>query len=324
MKLKKILAVTAATALLLTSVFTMTSCGDKAADDAYTIGICQLVEHPALDQATEGFKAALTEKLGDKVTFDEQNAQGEQTNCTTITNKFVSDGVDLIMANATNAVKAAREATSDIPIVGTSVTDYVSSGLIESDEAPGANVTGASDLNPVGVQVELMKTLCPDVKTVGIVYCSAEENSAIQADEAKKAFEREGFTVKIYTFADSNEIQTVVTKACTEVDGFYEPTDNVIAANATAMSNITNAQGKPVIGSEESIVAEGGFLATYSINYYDLGYQAGLQAYEILVKAADPGATPIFHFDTSTLSLVINDTTVETLGITVPDELKAE
>ena len=191
MKCKKILA--AAAACLM--VAGLTACGNNNStptpsndgEKVFQIGIVQLVEHNALDEATRGFKEFLTEKLGDKVQFNVQNAQGEQTNCTTIVNQFVASKVDLIMANATNAVKAAREATSDIPVVGTSVTDYVASGLVASNEAPGANVTGASDMNPVSVQVQLMKTLCPDVKTVGIVINSGEENSAIQAEEAKAA-----------------------------------------------------------------------------------------------------------------------------------------
>ena len=203
MKCKKFFA--AAAACLMVAGFA--ACGNEPTpvnpdEKVFQIGIVQLAEHPALDEATRGFKEFLTEKLGDKVQFNVQNAQGEQTNCTTIVNQFVSSKVDLIMANATNAVKAAREATSDIPVVGTSVTDYVFSGLVASNEAPGANVTGASDMNPVNVQVQLMKTLCPEVKTVGIVINSGEENSAIQAEEAKTAFEAEGFTVKIYSVAD--------------------------------------------------------------------------------------------------------------------------
>lgn len=225
------------------------------------------------------------------------------------------------MANATNAVKAAREATSDIPIVGTSVTDYVSSGLVASNEAPGANVTGASDMNPVNVQVQLMKTLCPEVKTVGIVINSGEENSAIQAEEAKTAFEAEGFAVKIYSVADTNEIQTVVTAACNEVDAFYEPTDNLIAANVPTMSNITTAAGKPVICGEGGM-CESGFLATYAISYYELGRAAGEQAFNILVNGADPATTPIFFFDVSNLSLVINEENAAELGITIPEDLK--
>lgn len=323
MKCKKFLA--AAAACLM--VAGLAACGNEPStpsnpdEKVFQIGIVQLAEHPALDEATRGFKEFLTEKLGDKVQFNVQNAQGEQTNCTTIVNQFVSSKVDLIMANATNAVKAAREATSDIPVVGTSVTDYVSSGLVASNEAPGANVTGASDMNPVTVQVDLMKTLCPEVKTVGIVINSGEENSAIQAEEAKTAFEAEGFAVKIYSVADTNEIQTVVTAACNEVDAFYEPTDNLIAANVPTMSNITTAAGKPVICGEGGM-CESGFLATYAISYYELGRAAGEQAYNILVNGADPATTPIFFFDVSQLTLVVNEENAAELGITIPEELK--
>ena len=323
MKCKKFLA--AAAACLM--VAGLAACGNEPStpsnpdEKVFQIGIVQLAEHPALDEATRGFKEFLTEKLGDKVQFNVQNAQGEQTNCTTIVNQFVSSKVDLIMANATNAVKAAREATSDIPVVGTSVTDYVFSGLVASNEAPGANVTGASDMNPVNVQVQLMKTLCPEVKTVGIVINSGEENSAIQAEEAKTAFEAEGFTVKIYSVADTNEIQTVVTAACNEVDAFYEPTDNLIAANVPTMSNLTTAAGKPVICGEGGM-CESGFLATSAISYYELGRAAGEQAYNILVNGADPATTPIFFFDVSNLSLVINEENAAELGITIPEELK--
>lgn len=323
MKCKKFFA--AAAACLM--VAGLAACGNKPStpsnpdEKVFQIGIVQLAEHPALDEATRGFKEFLTEKLGDKVQFNVQNAQGEQTNCTTIVNQFVSSKVDLIMANATNAVKAAREATSDIPVVGTSVTDYVFSGLVASNEAPGANVTGASDMNPVNVQVQLMKTLCPEVKTVGIVINSGEENSAIQAEEAKTAFEAEGFAVKIYSVADTNEIQTVVTAACNEVDAFYEPTDNLIAANVPTMSNITTAAGKPVICGEGGM-CESGFLATYAISYYELGRAAGEQAYNILVNGADPATTPIFFFDVSQLTLVVNEQNAAELGITIPEELK--
>ena len=319
MKCKKFLA--AAAACLM--VAGLAACGNKPStpsnpdEKVFQIGIVQLAEHPALDEATRGFKEFLTEKLGDKVQF---NVQNEQTNCTTIVNQFVSSKVDLIMANATNAVKAAREATSDIPIVGTSVTDYVFSGLVASNEAPGANVTGASDMNPVNVQVQLMKTLCPEVKTVGIVINSGEENSAIQAEEAKTAFEAEGFAVKIYSVADTNEIQTVVTAACNEVDAFYEPTDNLIAANVPTMSNITTAAGKPVICGEGGM-CESGFLATYAISYYELGRAAGEQAYNILVNGADPATMPIEYAPQFTPKY--NPTMCEALGLTPPDGYEA-
>lgn len=314
--------------LALILVFMLSGCNTPAPaptptpepKTVFKIGIVQLAEFPALDAATQGFQDALTEKLPDQVEFDLQNAQGEQTNATTIVNKFVNDKVSLIMANATNSVKAAREATSTIPIVGTSVTDYVKSGLVESNEVPGGNVTGASDNNPVDVQVELLAALVPDAEVVGIVYSSAEENSEIQAVEAKAALEAKGYEVKIYTVADSNEIQTVVTKACTEVDAFYEPSDNLIASNVPTMANITTAAGIPVITAESSM-CEAGFLATYSISYYDLGHKAGEMAFEILVNGADPATTPIFTFDTSNLTLFINQEVADALGIVIPEGL---
>ncbi len=314
--------------LALILVFMLSGCNTPAPaptptpepKTVFKIGIVQLAEFPALDAATQGFQDALTEKLPDQVEFDLQNAQGEQTNATTIVNKFVNDKVSLIMANATNSVKAAREATSTIPIVGTSVTDYVKSGLVESNEAPGGNVTGASDNNPVDVQVELLAALVPDAEVVGIVFSSAEENSEIQAVEAKAALEAKGYEVKIYTVADSNEIQTVVTKACTEVDAFYEPSDNLIASNVPTMANITTAAGIPVITAESSM-CEAGFLATYSISYYDLGHKAGEMAFEILVNGADPATTPIFTFDTSNLTLFINQEVADALGIVIPEGL---
>lgn len=307
-------------AVLLFSTVAFSGC-DTSNHAKYVIGICQLAEHPALDKATEGFQRALKEKLGDDVAFSVKNAQGEQSNCTTIANGFVTSNVSLIMANGTNAVKAAAEVTDTIPVIGTSVTDYVASGLIASDSRPGANVTGASDGNPVEVQVELMKTLCPSAKIVGIVYCSAEENSKVQADEAKAAFEKGGYTVKIYTVADSNEISSTVTKACGEVDAFYEPTDNLIASNVSTMANICTANKKPVIVAEESM-CKNGFLATYSISYEELGYRAGLMAYEILVNGKDPAEMPIFHFETSDLTLIVNEDCARELGIEIPDSLK--
>ncbi len=316
--MKKLLSLALVLAMALT-LTTLTAC-QPADDGAYTVGIIQLAEHPALDSATEGFKAALTEKLGDTVKFEEKNAQGEATNCTTIVNGFVNGKVDLIMANATNAVKAAMEATSTIPVVGTSVTSYAGSGLVASDDAPGANVTGASDYNPVSAQVALVKAFVPDAKTIGIVYASGEENSKIQADEAKAAFEAENYAVKLYTVADSNEIASVVTQACTEVDAFYEPTDNLIASNVSAMTNITTANKIPVFCCEAGMVS-GGMLAGYALSYYDLGYQAGLMAYDILVNGKNPAEMPIFKFDETSLQLEVNETAMAELGLTMPASL---
>lgn len=290
-------------------------------DKVFKIGICQQLEHPALDAATEGFRAALVEKLGeDKVEFDYQNAQGEQANCATIATKFVNDKVDLIMANATTALQACAAATADIPVIGTSVTDFVSAGVVESNEAPGRNVTGASDLAPIDQQIELLKTLVPEAKAAGIVYCSAEANSVFQADTAEAELTKAGITVSRYTVADSNDIQQVVTKAVSECDVLYIPTDNTLADNMQVVKNVTVPAKIPVIAGEENMCAGGG-LATLSISYYSLGYNAGLMAYEILVNGADPAAMPIEYADETTVKY--NAEIAEALGMTMPEDMVA-
>lgn len=289
-------------------------------DDVYQIGIIQLVEHQALDAATEGFQDALKEKLGDRVKFDLQNAQGEETNCATISTKFVNDGVDLIMANATQAVISSATATADIPIVGTSVTDYVTTGTVASNDAPGANVTGTSDLAPIDQQVELLQKLVPDAKNVGIIYCSSEANSVYQAEEAQKYLEKAGMTVKTYTVADSNDIQQVVTKAADESDAIYIPTDNTLASNMEIVKNITVPAKIPVIAGEENMCAVGG-LATLSISYYSIGYNAGLMAYDILENGKDPAEMPIQYADGVTLKY--NAEIASDLGIEIPDDMVA-
>jgi len=287
----------------------------------YHVGILQLVEHEALDAATEGFKQALIDKLGeDNVVFDYQNAQGESTNCSTIATKFVTDGVDLIMANATTALQAAAAATGTIPIVGTSVTDYVTAGVVDSNDAPGGNVTGTSDLAPIDQQIELLTELCPDAKTVGIVYCSSEANSVYQAEKAQSYLEESGITVNVYTVADSNDIQSVVTKAVAEVDAIYIPTDNTMADNMELVKNITVPAKMPVICGEENMCAQGG-LATLSISYYDLGYTTGEMAYEILVNGTNPAEMPIEYAGETTREY--NAEIAESIGWTIPDDLTA-
>lgn len=304
-------------ALLAVSMFAFTGCGDTTddTDKTYNVGIVQLVQHDALDQATEGFKAALTEKLGDKVTFDYQNASGDAGTCSTIVDKFVTNNVDLIMANATPAVQAAKEATATIPIVGTSVTDYAASNLVATNDAPGGNVTGASDMNAVTNQMELIKTFAPDAKIVGIIYCSAEDNSKLQFEEAKGVFEADGYTVKGYAVADVNELIAVVDTAVAECDVFYEPTDNLLAANMEVLKNAAVPAGKVVICGEESMCKAGG-VASYSINYYDVGYEAGLMAYEILVNGANPAEMPIKIFTAEELTLIQNESVMAEMGIT--------
>ncbi len=300
-------------ALLAVSMFSFVGC--QSTTDTYKVGIVQLVQHDALDQATEGFKAALTEKLGDKVVFDYQNASGDAATCSTIVDKFVTNNVDLIMANATPAVQAAKEATATIPIVGTSVTDYASSNLVASNDAPGGNVTGASDMNGVANQMDLIKTFAPNAKIVGIVYCSAEDNSKLQFEEAKGVFEADGYTVKGYAVADVNELMAVVDTAVAECDVFYEPTDNLLAANIEVLKNEAVPAGKVVICGEESMCKAGG-VASYSINYYDVGYEAGLMAYEILVNGANPAEMPIKQFTSDELTLIQNEAVMAEMGIT--------
>ncbi|WP_367924921.1 ABC transporter substrate-binding protein [uncultured Ruthenibacterium sp.] len=320
---------------LLTAVLLLvsaTGCGGTGSDQtsgdsqqgasaaSYKVGIVQYMEHNALDAATQGFQDALKEKLGDDVAFDVQNAQGEATNCTTIASKFVNDGVDLILANATPAAQAAAQATGDIPIIG---TDYVSAGLVKDDKAPGGNVTGTSDLNPIKEQVSLLKTLCPDVQTVGILYCSAEKNSEVQVELATEEFEAQGITVQTYAAADSNELQSVVTKAASENDALYIPTDNLLANNMEIVKNITVPEKVPVICGEENSAMVGG-LASYSIDYYKLGYKAGEQAYEILVNGADPATMPIGYMEQEDLKVVINEEIAAEIGVTIPEDLSLE
>ena len=287
----------------------------------YKIGICQQLEHQALDAATEGFKAALVEKLGEgNVEFDYQNAQGEQPNCATIATKFVNDNVDLIMANATTALQACAAATADIPVIGTSVTDFVSAGVVNSNEAPGRNVTGTSDLAPIDQQVALVLELAPEAKNVGILYCSAEPNSIFQADMAEAMFKENGLTVERYTVADSNDIQQVVTKVAEESDVIYIPTDNTLANNMEIVKNVTVPAKKPVIVGEENMCGVGA-LATLSISYYSLGYNAGMMAYEILVNGANPAEMPIEYADEVTLKY--NAEIAAALGMTMPEDMVA-
>ena len=271
--------------LVSTMVLSMTACG--SGEKTYKVGILQQLEHPALDQATQGFQDALTKLMGDSVTFDVQNAQGEETNCATICTGFVSDNVDLILANATASLQAASAATNSIPIVGTSITDYATA--LNADDwngTSGTNITGTSDLAPLDQQEAMIKELVPDVTQVGIVYCSAEANSVFQANQIEAALEKDGIAYKEYSAADSNEIQSVVTKAVSECDCLYVPTDNTMAANVDIIKNVTVPAGIPVIAGEEGICQ--GALATLSISYYDIGQAAGEMAYEILVNGKDP------------------------------------
>ena len=315
-------------ATMMVAAMALTACGgseapadDAASGETYTVGIIQQLEHPALDAATQGFQDKLTELLGDSVTFDYQNAQGEQTNCTTIATKFVSNEVDLIMANATTALQSAAAATGDIPIVGTSVTDYVTAGVVDSNEAPGTNVTGASDLAPIDQQIAMLLELVPDVTKVGIVYCSAEPNSIYQSQLAQAELDKAGVAWAEYTAADSNEVQAVVTKAVSECDVLYVPTDNTMANNTEIIKNVAVPAGIPVIAGEEGICSGCG-IATLSISYYDLGVKAAEMAYEILVNGANPAEMPI-EYVSDGITEKYNPEIVEALGMTVPEGMVA-
>ena len=316
------------TATMMAAAMALTACGgNDAADDSadagetYTVGIIQQLEHPALDQATKGFEDKLTELLGDKVKFDYQNAQGEQTNCTTIATKFVSNDVDLIMANATTALQTAAAATSDIPIVGTSVTDYVTAGVVESNEAPGKNVTGVSDLASVEKQIDVLMQFCDKENTkVAVVYCSAEPNSTYQADLAKKYLDEQKIPYAIYTAADSNEIQAVVTKAVADCNAMYIPTDNTFANNMEIVKNIAVPARVPTVTGAEAM-CEVGALATLSISYYDLGAKAAEMAYDILVNGKKPAEMPIEYL-TDGLVPKYNADIAEALGVTIPEGME--
>ena len=326
MKLKKAAAILMAAAMTAS----LAACGSSSSgenssgssagsDGTYTIGICQQMEHPALDAATEGFQDACKEKFGeDNVEFDVQNAQGEQTMCSTIINNFVSSDVDLILANTTLPLQTAAQATADIPILGTSVTDFASAlGISDWTGATGVNISGTCDLAPIEEQEDMLTELLPEAKTVGILYCSAESNSKYQAELFEAELEKDGIEYKEYTAADSNEIQSVVTNAVSECDAIYIPTDNTMASNTQIINNICLPAKVPVIAGEQGICSGCG-IATLSISYYDIGYRAGEMAYEILAEGADISTMKV---ETAPqVTKMYNPTICEELGITVPDD----
>ena len=296
--------------------------GSASADGkTYKIGICQLVQHEALDAATKGFKDALTEKLGDSVTFDEQNASGDSANCTTIVNSFVSENVDLIMANATPALQAATAATGTIPILGTSVTDYGTAlDITDFSGTTGTNVSGTSDLAPLDGQADMIKELFPDAKNIGLLYCSAEPNSAYQVSTIEGYLKDMGYTCTEYSFVDSNDVASVTQSACASSDVIYIPTDNTAAANTEAINNICLPAKVPVVAGEEGI-CKGCGVATLSISYYDLGYETGEMAYDILVNGTDPSTLEIQYAPKFTKEY--NSSIAQQLGITVPSDYTA-
>ena len=271
-----------------------------AAAETYTIGICQLVQHPALDAATQGFMDALEAALPGQVEFDNQNASNDIPMCSTIVNQFVAADVDLIMANATPALQAASAATIDIPILGTSVTEYgVAMGIKDFSGTVGGNVSGTSDLAPLDQQAAMLKEWFPDAKNVGLLYCSAEANSQYQVDVVKAELEKLGCTATLYSFSDSNDLAAVAQNAVSASDVIYVPTDNTVASNAGLIDNICRPAGIPVIAGEEGICAIAG-VATLSISYYDLGVATGEMAAKVLTGEADISTMPVGYAATVT------------------------
>lgn len=295
---------------------------EAPADGAtYKVGICQLVQHEALDAATQGFMDTLTEELGDKVTFDLQNAQGDSNTCSTIINSFVSNGTDLILANATPALQAAAAGTNEIPILGTSVTEYgVALEIDNFNGTVGGNISGTSDLAPLDGQADMLQELFPDAKTIGLLYCSAEANSQYQVDTIKAFLEEKGYSCEYYAFSDSNDLSSVATNAASTVDVIYVPTDNTAASNTEIINNICIPAGVPVIAGEEGICAGCG-VATLSISYYDIGVATGRMAAQILAEGADISTMPIAYAPTFTKKY--NAANCEALNITVPDDYVA-
>lgn len=295
---------------------------DKADDKTYNIGICQLVQHEALDAATQGFKDEIVKELGeDAVTFDEQNAQGDSNTCSTIINSFVSNNEDLILANATASLQAAAAGTSDIPILGTAVTEYgVALDLKDFDGTVGGNISGTSDLAPLDEQAAMLQELFPDAKKVGLLYCSAEANSQYQVDTVKAALEELGYTCEYYAFSDSNDLSSVTTTAANDSDVIYVPTDNTVASNTEIINNICLPAKVPVITGEEGICAGCG-VATLSINYYDLGVTTGKMAVKILKDGEDISQMPIEYAPNFTKEY--NKDICEELGVEVPDDYVA-
>ena len=325
-----------ALALALVMLLSLAACGSKTepaaegsaaeavtpSDDAFVVGICQLVQHEALDAATQGFKDALVKEFGeDGVIFEEQNAAGDPATCSTICDGFVTEGVDLILANATPALQAAATATDSIPVLGTSITEYgVALDLDNFNGVVGTNVSGTSDLAPLDEQAKMVTELCPDAKTVGILYCASEANSVYQAEVVKAELEAAGVTVKVYTFSGSNAVAAVTGTACDECDALYIPTDNTAASCTEAINNVAQPAGVPIIAGEEGL-CKGCGVATLSISYYELGVATGEMAAKILKGEANVAEMEI-GYDPNPVKKY-NPELVEALGLTIPDDYVA-
>ena len=287
----------------------------------YRVGISQLIQHKALDAATQGFKDALTEALGDRVSFDFQNAQGDPNTCASIANGFVASKVDLIMANATPALQAAATATADIPILGTSITEYgVALGIEDFKGTVGGNVSGTSDLAPLDQQAAMFRELFPDLSSVGLLYCSGEANSLYQVQTVQGLLEADGYFAKLYPFIDSNDLAGITLAAVGEVEALYVPTDNTVASNTGIIDNICRPAKVPVITGEKDTCAGCG-AATLSIDYYDLGYATGEMAHKVLTGQTAISVMPIEYAPRFTR--MYNRDICEELGLVMPSEYEA-
>ncbi|MFB1427303.1 ABC transporter substrate-binding protein [Micrococcus endophyticus] len=315
------------TAALAVTALGLTACGDSGdagagGDEKYTVGINQLVSHPALDGAREGFKEAFSD-AGLEVTFEEQNAQGEQATVTSIASTFANDGdVDLVAAIATPAAQGTAAAVKDKPVVFMAVTDPKGAELVASEEAPGGNVTGVSDRNPVQEQLQLLKDVNPDAKTVGIVYNSGEANSAVQVEQAKEAGQELGLEIKEATVTNSSEVQQGV-QSLSDVDGIYVPTDNAVVSALETVVGFGEENDIPVISADIDSVDRGA-LGTYGIDYKAHGKQAGEMAVKILKDGANPGEIAVGFADPANLQLVLNPAAAEAYGVQIPAELTDE
>ena len=308
-------------ALAATMALTLAACGGEgqSADDpdGYTIGICEQMEHVSLSEATQGFMDGLTELLGaDKVVFREQNAGGEQTNCTTIMNGFLAEGVDLILANATWPLQAAASATADTPILGTSVTDYaVALGLDEFDGTVGGNISGTSDLVDLEAQAAIISELFPDAGTVGLLYCSGEPNSVYQIETVRGYLEPLGYACEIFAFTDVNDLGSVTQAACDACDVIYIPTDNTVATNVESVANVVLPAGVPVVGGDPGICSGCG-VATIATDYYELGRLTAEMAAQVLNGEADISSMPIQY---GAMEKIYDPENCELLGISIPE-----
>ena len=317
---KTVLATVLALVLAFTSALSFSSCGESK--KVYTVGICQLATHDALDAATRGFQDALKDKLGaDNVVFDLKNAAGDSNICNTIVNSFVSKKVDLIMANATAALQAAYNATSTIPILGTSITDYATAlGMKDWNGTTGINVSGTSDLAPLDGQAAIIKELFPDAKNVGLVYCSAEANSIYQITVIKGYLEEMGYACTEFAFTDSNDVASVTQSAADASDVIYIPTDNTAAAYTETIANVLIPAKVPAVVGEEGI-CRGCGVATLTISYYDLGYKTGEMAADILQNGADVSTMAVESAPSFTKKY--NAANAEALGLTIPADYVA-